>query len=69
MGIQATDWVNWVLRSIFSFLDGIVFSLIKWVMYGVFDLSKITANTEIFSGLYSRIYVILGIFMAFKLSF
>ena len=69
MGIQATDWVNWVLRSIFSFLDGIVFSLIKWVMYGVFDLSRITANTEIFSGIYSRIYVILGIFMAFKLSF
>ena len=69
MGIQETTVWNGILRSVFSFLDGIVFSLIKWIMYGIFDLSKITANTDIFNGIYSRIYVILGIFMAFKLSF
>lgn len=57
------------VRIIFGFLDKLVYSLIKWILFGIFDLASLTTNSEVFSGIYSRIYVILGIFMAFKLSF
>lgn len=69
MGIQAEHWAINYIRIIFAFLDKIIYGLVKWVLFGVFDLSKITTNSDIFSGIYERIYVILGIFMAFKLSF
>ncbi len=69
MDVDQVTWISDILRSIFGLLDGIVFSLIKFVLYGVFDLSQISTNTEIFSNIYQRIYIVLGIFMAFKLSF
>ena len=69
MGIQEQGWLMDIIRRLFSVLDGLVYKLIKWILFGIFDLSNISTNSEIFSGIYSRIYVILGIFMAFKLSF
>ncbi len=69
MGVQEGGWVTDILRWIFGLLDKLVFGLVKWVLFGVFDMSQITTNSQIFSGIYERIYVILGIFMAFKLSF
>lgn len=69
MGLQGHSWWMDILRGIFGFLDKLVYGLIKWILYGIFDLSSISTNSEVFSGIYGRIYVILGIFMAFKLSF
>ena len=69
MGLQQSGWVTNILRWIFGLLDKLVYGLVKWVLFGVFDMSQITTNSQIFSGIYERIYVILGIFMAFKLSF
>jgi hypothetical protein len=69
MGIQEQGWFMNIIRSIFSFLDGLVYGLIKWILFGIFDLTNVTTNSAVFSDIYSRLYVILGIFMAFKLSF
>ena len=69
MGLQGHSWWMDILRGIFGFLDKLVYGLIKWILYGIFDLSSISTNSDVFSGIYGRIYVILGIFMAFKLSF
>ena len=69
MGIQEQSWLLDCVRSLFGFLDRLVYSLIKWILFGIFDLANLTANSNVFNGIYSRIYVILGIFMAFKLSF
>lgn len=69
MGVQGQNWIMDILRVIFCFLDRLVYGLIKWILYGIFDLSSLTANSDVFSGINRRIYVILGIFMAFKLSF
>ena len=69
MGLQSVQWYTDIVRGIFTILDKMVFGLVKWVLFGIFDLSQITTNSEIFSGIYERIYIILGIFMAFKLSF
>ena len=65
---EYTVWME-IVRAIFSGLDRIVYGLIKWLLFGIFDLAHLTTNSDVFNGIYSRIYVILGIFMAFKLSF
>ena len=69
MGVQEQGWLMNIVRDIFSFLDGLVYGLIKWILFGIFDLANVTTNSAVFSSIYSRLYVILGIFMAFKLSF
>ena len=63
MGIQEQGWFMDIVRSIFSFLDGLVYGLVKWILFGIFDLANVTTNSEVFSSIYSRLYVILGIFM------
>ncbi len=69
MGLQEQGFIMNGVRVIFGFLDRLIYSLIKWILFGIFDLANLTTNSEVFSGIYSRIYVILGIFMAFKLAF
>lgn len=69
MGIQVQSWWMNLIRGIFGFLDQIIYGLIKWILFGIFDLSKLTTNSDVFNGIYQRIYVVLGIFMAFKLTF
>ena len=69
MGVQEYGWFMDIVRTFFGFLDTLIYGAIKWILFGIFDLANLTANSEVFSGIYSRIYVVLGIFMAFKLSF
>ena len=69
MGLQGQSWILNVIRTIFCIFDVLIYGLIKWILFGIFDLSSLTTNSDVFSGIYQRIYVVLGIFMAFKLSF
>lgn len=69
MGYQSHHWVIDILRTISGFLDKVIYGAIKYVFYGIFDIAGLTSNSNIFDGIYQRIYVILGIFMAFKLTF
>ena len=69
MTLQTAGWVMDLIRIIFASIDYLIYSLIKVVLFGIFDLSSLTTSSGILNGIYSRIYVILGIFMAFKLSF
>ena len=69
MGIQEQGFIMNGVRTIFGFLDKLIYSLIKWILFGIFDLANLTTNSDVFNGIYQRLYVILGIFMAFKLSF
>ena len=69
MGLQTAGWVMDIIRVIFGSIDWIVYSLVKFILFGIFDLSSLTTASGIMNGIYARIYVILGIFMAFKLSF
>lgn len=69
MGLQSASWIMDILRTIFAWIDWIVYSMVKIILFGIFDLSRLTTSSGLMNGIYSRIYVILGIFMAFKLSF
>ena len=41
MGAQQQSWIIDILRSIFSALDSMVYGLINWILYGIFDLMTI----------------------------
>lgn len=57
------------LRNLFSGIDSLVYSLIAWILKGIFEISRLTANPSLVELIYRRIYVVLAIFMVFKLSF
>ena len=69
MGIQYVTWYWEIIRPIFGFFDEIVYGLFDTVIRGLFDISNLVTNSSLFTGIYKRIYVVVGIFMAFKLAF
>ena len=69
MGVQSQNWFMDIVRQIFGFFDELVYGLFEPVLYGIFDMSGIITNSSLFTGIYKRLYVILGVFMAFKLMF
>lgn len=70
--ILTFDSVGWFfdkLRGFFGSIDYLIYSLISWVVEGIFNLSSLATNPTLAQEIYQRIYVILAIFMVFKLSF
>lgn len=70
--ILTFDNVNFFFKFIRQFLasiDVVVFSLLSWMIEGVFNLSSLMLNADFAKQIYTRIYIILGIFMTFKLTF
>ncbi len=63
------SWINNIFRTLFGGIDSLIYSLLGWIIEGIFNLSNILANPSFVEVLYKRVYVILGIFMIFKLSF
>lgn len=70
--ILTFDNVNFFFKFIRQFLasiDVVVFSLLSWMLEGVFNLSSLMLSADFAKQIYTRIYIILGVFMAFKLTF
>ena len=66
MGLQTAGWVMDIIRVIFGSIDWIVYSLVKLILFCIFDLSSLTTASGIMNGIYARIYVILGIFILMR---
>lgn len=58
------DWI----RSFLGWIDSILYSAISWFFQTMFIISNFQLNT-FYDGIQQRVYVILGIFMLFKLLF
>lgn len=56
-----------IVRVIFAGITYCVFELIEWVMHGIFDIAGLRTSEGLINDITTRIYVLLGIFMAFKL--
>lgn len=70
--ILTFDNVNFFFKFIRQFLasiDVVVFSLLSWMLEGVFNLSSLMLSADFAKLIYTRIYIILGVFMVFKLTF
>lgn len=56
------------IRIIFGVIDLTIYSLIEWVTQGIFDLAFLRVDAGLVETVRTRLYVILGVFMLFKLS-
>ena len=65
--ISESGFFNDILRCIFGPIVYFCFELIEWILYGMFDIAALKTSEGLIGDIYMRIYVILGIFMAFKL--
>ena len=66
---DSVGWFNNLLRPFFGGIDYLVYTLLGWVIEGIFNLSSIVASQKVTEVIYTRIYTILAIFMVFKLTF
>lgn len=66
---DSVGWFSDKIRGFFGSIDYLIYSLISWVVEGIFNLSSLATNPTLAQEIYQRIYVILAIFMVFKLSF
>lgn len=69
MTAQTEEWFITLWRGLWATLDMMIYTLIRVVLQGIFDISNLTASHALVEGIYSRVYVLLGVFMLFKLSF
>ncbi len=57
-----------IFRFLIGHIDYAIYSLIEWVTQGIFDIAFLRADVSLVATVRNRLYVILGVFMLFKLS-
>lgn len=57
-----------IFRFLVGHIDYAIYSLIEWVTQGIFDIAFLRADVSLVETVRNRLYVILGVFMLFKLS-
>ena len=62
------SWTITQIRGLFVSINYCVYSLFRWIIQGAFDIANITSNFTLMEEIRSRVYVLLGIFMIFKIS-
>ena len=62
------SWYNSIFRNLFGGIDSLIYSLISWIIEGIFNLANVTANGKLIESIYNRVYLILSIYMIFKLT-
>ena len=64
------ELVERVLRFVFSWLDSMLYGLVSIITEGFFNLAYVEIfNSDSIKGITARIYVVLAVFMIFKLAF
>lgn len=62
------NFFNDMVRTFFAWLDFNIYSFIEFVTQGIFDIAHLRSNVNLVETVRDKIYVILGIFMLFKIS-
>jgi len=62
------NFFNDSIRGLFCSIDYFIYSSIEWVTQGIFDIAELRTNVDIVEEVRNKIYIILGIFMLFKIS-
>lgn len=66
--VVETSWFETQFRGIFAGLNYCIYSVIEWILQGLFDLASVELNAGLINDIYMKIYVFLGIFMTFKIT-
>lgn len=62
------NFFNDMVRLLFAWLDFNIYTAIEWVTQGIFDIAALRSNVDLVETVRDKIYIILGIFMLFKIS-
>lgn len=62
------SWLQTQLRGLFASINYCIYSLIQWIIQGIFDIANLPSNFTLMEEMRTRIYVILGVFMVFKIT-
>lgn len=62
------SWFQTQVRGLFAGINYCVYSLIEFIMQGIFDIANLRLTSGLIGDIYKRIYVFLAIFMTFKLT-
>lgn len=62
------NFFNDFIRSLFCSIDYFIYSSIEWVTQGIFDIASLRTNVTIVETVRTKIYIVLGIVMLFKIS-
>lgn len=62
------NFFNDFIRSLFSSIDYFIYSSIEWVTQGIFDIASLRTNVTIVETVRTKIYIVLGIVMLFRIS-
>lgn len=66
--MQEASWINTAFRGLFASINYCIYSLIEFIMQGIFDISNLKLSSGLIGDIYNRIYAFLAIFMLFKLT-
>ncbi len=69
LGINDPGFLSKILRPFLAGIDVLIYKLVGWILSGIFELSSMFANAEFAQTIYRNIYIILAVFMVFKLTF
>lgn len=61
-------WIQTQIRGMFAGINYCIYSLIEFIMQGIFDIANLKLTDGLLGDVYNRIYVFLAIFMVFKLT-
>lgn len=62
------SWIQTQLRGLFASINYCIYSLVQWIIQGMFDIANLESNFTLMEEVRGRIYVILGVFMIFRLT-
>lgn len=62
------NMITKAIRWIFALLDWVFYNLISILMQAIFDIANFSLSEGIFEKLIDRVYLVLGIFMLFKIT-
>lgn len=68
LSLQTRSYVNDIIRSFLTIIDYVVYQFVSILMQAIFDIANFTLSEGIFEKLINRVYLILGIFMLFKIT-
>lgn len=62
------NMITKAIRWVFALLDWVFYNLISILMQAIFDIANFSLSEGIFEKLINRVYLVLGIFMLFKIT-
>ena len=69
MFLQGQGWIMDIIRSLIANIDTVLFTVVRFILVIIFDMANYEMPFDRLQGIYDRMFVLISVFMVFKLSF